>query len=222
MPIDDLENDGYPNDWFVPPSSRAAQPNNWTYPADWLAPAPPAPPGTAQPSAINPTPTNPAAALRPDPLAFRRLPLSQVYSVLFRTRRNTAYSTSRSLRQAPSRRLPLRHPAPGKVHLGPRPDCNRSRISPPRPFPILRSKQFPASLTSSPGPRLREIRLVSRRPRRSNCPWWAVSRASARPPSFRPTSARRRSQILSQYLLPIQEALSERLPARTAIYSRGS
>ena len=66
MPIDELEDDGYPNDWFVPPSSRAAPPSDWTYPANWLAPAPPAPPGTAQPSAFNPTPINPAA-LRPDP-----------------------------------------------------------------------------------------------------------------------------------------------------------
>jgi hypothetical protein len=66
MPIDDLEDGGYPNGWLVPPSSRAAQPNNWTYPANWLAPASPAPPGTAQHSAVNPTPINPAA-LRPDP-----------------------------------------------------------------------------------------------------------------------------------------------------------
>jgi len=77
MPIDDLEDDGYPNDWFVPQSAggAATQRNDWTYPANWIAPAPLASPsaaqslGSPQPSAANPNPVNPTAPLRPDPFS---------------------------------------------------------------------------------------------------------------------------------------------------------
>jgi hypothetical protein len=74
------EADGYPNDWFVPEAD--GYPNDWIYPDSQSPPAPAEAPGTAPP-APSPQP-NPAASNRPlarlDPLAayWAQVPASRV------------------------------------------------------------------------------------------------------------------------------------------------
>jgi hypothetical protein len=79
VPAGALEDDGFPNDWFVPEDD--GYPNDWIYPDNHNAPAPPAAPRIAPP-APSPQP-NPAASNRPpacfDPYAafWSQIPASR-------------------------------------------------------------------------------------------------------------------------------------------------
>ena len=77
---DGLDEDGLPNDWFVPANAGAVAPNNPNTPAPAAAPnlAPPAP--NPQPSAAPPGPSNQPAPPRPDPFAafWALIPASRV------------------------------------------------------------------------------------------------------------------------------------------------
>jgi hypothetical protein len=75
---DGLDEDGLPNDWFVPADPGAVAPNIANMPAPAAASNPPVP--NPQPSAAPLGPTNPPAPPRPDPLAayWALIPASRV------------------------------------------------------------------------------------------------------------------------------------------------
>jgi hypothetical protein len=77
---DGMDEDGIPNDWFVPANAGAVAPNNPNMPAPAAAsnPAPPAP--SPQPSAATLGPSNQPVPPRPDPFAafWALIPASRV------------------------------------------------------------------------------------------------------------------------------------------------
>ena len=77
---DGIDDDGLPNDWFVPANAGAAASNNPNAPAPAAAPNPAPPAPNPQPSAVPPGPSNQPVPPRPDPFAalWALIPASRV------------------------------------------------------------------------------------------------------------------------------------------------